>query len=131
LWLRMSRYFPFCYIDQSLTFYNIHSGNLTQQPELQELFRRNNRRALQKELNWEQDPKFRRIIEDQIRQNWETELFHQLAQADKTQLQQTLNDARSQGWCSTKKSMRRIKILDHTGPSTALIINKLLKGLGR
>jgi glycosyltransferase involved in cell wall biosynthesis len=131
LWLRMSRFYNFCYIDQPLLISHIHGDNLTQQPKLQAVFRRNNREALKAELLWEQNPSIREVIQDQLNKNWETEISSGLRERDRTKLQQTLREARKDGWSSSRDSMRRIKIVDRCGPSIGFMVTQWLTWMGR
>jgi glycosyltransferase involved in cell wall biosynthesis len=130
-WLRVSRYYDFCYVDAPLGAIYVHGTNLTVRPELRERFRQSNRMAMKSELAWETDEEMRRVIVERLLQNWETSIAIRLGEGDRNQLRRELTEARADGWRSGEQSMRRIKMVDRYGAMAGVAFNRALSLIGR
>jgi GT2 family glycosyltransferase len=98
MWLRASRRYGACYLDEPLAFIHSQRTSLTRQPELQERFRRNTLRVFHSELAVEQDPDMATMLRERIRAWWESEMGLALKEGQARRVVAICREAWRNGW---------------------------------
>jgi len=124
MWLRVSRRYGVCYLDEPLAVIHSHSESLTRQPQLAGRFRRNTLRAYQSELAGEEHPELAGMLRERIRLWWEDEILRALAEGPVQRVIQTCTEARQQGWRADGHTFKVIR-LACTMPRLAMLLRRM------
>jgi len=128
MWLRASRYFDFCYIDQPLGIIHVQDCNLTGRSDLRDHARRNMREILRGELSVQPDGPCREIILRRLFDQWEAEMSEWIQHGDSHRLKFALEQAKDDGWRPGPNTLRSIRLAHRISPRFAVWAQRLLNG---